>query len=157
MADSMISDIERIALKSLEEQAISPFFNNLFGGGGSGGSGGSGGGFLSSIFSSLGGHAKGGPMDGPSWVGEEGPEIFAPDTPGNVISNDTLKSMASNGGGGAPNVSFTVVNNSSANVSAKETGRSYDHDSKQFIVHTVLEDLQGGGSLAGAFGGMNRS
>ena len=150
MADSMIADIERIALKSLEEQAISPFFSSLFGGA-SGGGGLSG--FLTGL---LPGHAKGGPADGPSIVGEEGPELFVPNAPGNVVSNSTLKSMASSGGSQGPNVNFQVVNNSSQNVNARETGRSYDHESKQFIVHTVLEDLQQGGSLSGAIGGMGR-
>lgn len=53
------------------------------------------GGLLSTIF---GGHAMGGPLDGPSIVGENGPELLVPSSAGgSIIPNDKLSS----GGGGS--------------------------------------------------------
>ena len=38
-------------------------------------------------------------------VGEQGPELFMPDTPGEIVSADESQSMIS---GGASNVNFTI-------------------------------------------------
>ncbi len=55
------------------------------------------------------GLAKGGPAQGgkPYIVGEEGPELFVPNTSGTVIPNGT----AIGGGGGVTNVNYSIVAN----------------------------------------------
>ena len=58
---------------------------------------------LSKLF---GGHAGGGQMDGPSWVGEAGPELFVPSTSGMVIPHSASMGMA--GGGGGPAQVFHI-------------------------------------------------
>jgi lambda family phage tail tape measure protein len=61
---------------------------------------------------SLPGRAVGGPVTAgqPYIVGEQGPELFLPNTGGTVMSNGSLNSMARGGGGGGT----TIVNNISA-------------------------------------------
>lgn len=57
-----------------------------------------GGGF--SKFFNLGGHAMGGPVNSPTWVGENGPEIFNPGGAGTIIPADRI------GGSGGGNQYF---------------------------------------------------
>ena len=60
--------------------------------------------------------ASGGYLDGASLVGENGPELFIPRTPGTIIPNGSWQQMASGGGGG-----LTVNGNYIANMSAIDT------------------------------------
>jgi lambda family phage tail tape measure protein len=86
LADSIIADLIRIAVRRAIVAAI--------------------GGPLGSLF----GFANGGPVMGatPIIVGERGPELFVPQSAGKIINNSTLKGSGSNnmGTGGSP----TVVN-----------------------------------------------
>jgi phage-related minor tail protein len=79
LVNSMLGDLTRLLMK----QAMAGIF-----GGGMGGGGGIGGTVISGIGSML-GFAGGGdpPVGQPSIVGERGPEIFVPRTPGTVIPN----------------------------------------------------------------------
>jgi lambda family phage tail tape measure protein len=60
--------------------------------------------------------ASGGYIDGPAFVGENGPELFIPRTPGTIIPQGSWQQMASSGGGG-----LTVNGNYIANMSAIDT------------------------------------
>jgi hypothetical protein len=51
------------------------------------------------------GHAAGGPISGPSIVGERGPELFIPSGPGTIIPNNAMRG----GGGGGPETIQLVV------------------------------------------------
>jgi lambda family phage tail tape measure protein len=99
LARSIISDLIKIQLKA---QATSIFKSSGIGD------------FFSSVFSSFGGGSKGGtsipikfadggspPVGIPSMVGERGPELFIPNTPGTIIPNHKLGSM-----GGGPQVVY---------------------------------------------------
>jgi hypothetical protein len=130
-------------------QAISSIAG-LFGGSGAGtgNSGGSGGGStLSSIVglaSTIGGFfADGGrpPLGRVSVVGEEGPELFVPDTAGTVVPNSALQ-MA--GGGSAPNV--TVNNNFTAGVTRAELASVLPQLQKN-VMKGVVEGVQRGGAF----------
>jgi len=72
------------------------FFGDLFGGGGGGT--GIAGSALSSGSSFGGFFADGGrpPVGLPSVVGEEGPEVWFPDRPGTIVSNDNLANLGGN-------------------------------------------------------------
>jgi hypothetical protein len=61
--------------------------------------------------------ANGGPISGPTLVGERGPELFLPHTSGFVANNQTLNKMGGGGGGG---VSVTVINNTGQESSTTE-------------------------------------
>lgn len=167
MVDSVIMDIERLALKVMEERAIIPMMNALFGV-----AGGAGASMLGPQTSSpdLSGisipyMANGGMLNAGDWAvvgdGKNGDmsnaELFAPGGPGTVLPHSVLEGIAASRAGGvvgaAPNVSVNVINNSSANVSASPAGVSYDAAAKQFVIHTVLEDMNQGGALAGAMSG----
>lgn len=96
--DGILADVTRL----LARQALSGVLNAFSG------SAGGGGGFLSSLLSGLGGaKAAGGPVQaGRTFlVGEKGPELFTPNTSGNVIPNEALRS----GGSGQP-VNVQVIN-----------------------------------------------
>ncbi len=52
---------------------------------------------------------------------------------------------------GEAKVILNIVNSGSNPVKATDTSGSFDQDAKQFIVHTVLEDMAGGGPLSHLF------
>jgi hypothetical protein len=64
------------------------------------------------------GRASGGRVDGPTLVGENGPELFVPQTSGTVIPNGSWQQMAAAGSGGS---GITVNGNYIANMSAIDT------------------------------------
>jgi lambda family phage tail tape measure protein len=68
------------------------------------------------IGANIGGKASGGYVDRASIVGENGPELFIPRTPGTIIPNGSWQQMANSGGGG-----LTVNGNYIANMSAIDT------------------------------------
>ncbi len=68
-------------------------FSDLFGGGDDNGS------FMSSLKDVVPFMATGGPINGPAVVGEQGPELFVPNTSGHIVPNHKLKSSSSGAGG----------------------------------------------------------
>lgn len=64
------------------------------------------------------GRASGGRVDGPTLVGENGPELFVPHTSGTVVPNGSWQQMAAAGSGGN---GITVNGNYIANMSAIDT------------------------------------
>lgn len=68
------------------------------------------------IGANIGKKASGGYIDRPSLVGENGPELFIPRTPGTIIPQGSWQQMANSGGGG-----LTVNGNYIANLSAIDT------------------------------------
>ena len=55
-------------------------------------------------------NALGGRVNGPSIVGERGPELFAPEIPGSIITNETLNRLI----GSLSGLSTSTINNSSS-------------------------------------------
>ena len=163
LVDSVIMDLTRWALKVEEEQSILPLMKSLFGVS-------SGVNFNSAGYATnssgqqyAGMFAGGGDInDGWAIVGDggdgSGSEIFAPKGPGTVLPHDVLESLAANrGGGGAPNVTINTINNSSSPVQQNSAGLSWDGQAKQFVIHTVLEDMNTGGPVSAALSGFARS
>jgi lambda family phage tail tape measure protein len=100
LAKSIIGDLLKIQLKAqatsiFQSSGIGGFFSGLFGGGGGGGGKAFTGGIKLPMF------ADGGDISGPSIVGERGPELFIPNTPGTIIPNNKLGSM-----GGGPQIVY---------------------------------------------------
>lgn len=95
-AASVIADLLAIQMRA---QAVSMFkgFSSFFGGGG---------GFFSSIGSLFGMAADGGYIEGPTIVGEQGPELFVPRSNGTVIPNQQLSGHM----GGVTNVTNNYIN-----------------------------------------------
>jgi DNA-binding Xre family transcriptional regulator len=174
LADSAIADLERFAMKVLEERALLPLLNSLFGIGAQG----SGATNLANILSKgasnyagMNGSAFQGDLPGlfanggdinSGWavVGDggdgSGSELFAPKGPGTILPHDVLQGLAnakSGGGGGSPSVTINNINNSSSQVQMKQGGVSYDAQARQFVIHTVLEDMNQGGPLSSAMSG----
>jgi hypothetical protein len=172
LIDSAVMDLERFAMKVMEQRMLMPILNSLFGlGGGNGaavlsaaqsvtaGSAGIGLESMQLPFLAGGGDLGAGDM---AVVGDggngSGAELFAPKGPGTVLPHDVLEGIAKGGGGGggAPSVTIHNVNNSSQAVDMKQGGVSYDAQARQFIIHTVLEDAASGGPVAGMLSGFSR-
>jgi phage-related minor tail protein len=51
--------------------------------------------------------ATGGPIAGPAIVGEAGPELYIPSSPGTIVPNHQLAAMASSSGGGQ-NITYSI-------------------------------------------------
>ena len=81
-------------------------------------SGGSAGSIFGDLFGGVGKKASGGRIDSPTIVGENGAELFVPQTSGTVIPNGSWQQMAAAGGG---NNGITVNGNYIANMSAIDT------------------------------------
>jgi hypothetical protein len=171
LVDSAIMDMERWAMKVMEEKALIPLLNSLFGMGGgasniqfgAGGNVSTVNGVSTAMFMAGGGELGG---NGDWAVVGDGPhgemdnaEIFAPKGPGSVLPHDVLAGIAKGGGGGnggAPTVQINNINNSSQPVQMKQAGVSFDSEARAFIIHTVLEDAASGGPVAGMLGGFQR-
>jgi lambda family phage tail tape measure protein len=96
-AESIIKDLIKIQLRMSAMQMFSSMggglggiFGGLFGGGASAGATGS---FVSPTYGGVGMAADGGMINGPTVVGENGPELFIPQRSGTVIPNQQLSSM----------------------------------------------------------------
>lgn len=152
----MIKDLGQAWLKSAFHQAMfgqqGGHTNNsvlgglmgAFGGMQGTGQGGGIGGILGAASSFLGGFfAEGGrpPMGKVSVVGEQGPELFVPDSPGTIIPNHAL---APAGASAAP--SITVNQNFSAGVTHKELA-SILPQVKSETLQAVVEAVTRGGSF----------
>lgn len=168
LVDSAVSDLERFAMKVLEEKALIPLLDSMFGIAAPGaltvntGNGTAG----TSASITAPGYATGGDIAGGNWaiVGDggdgSGSELFAPKGPGTVLPHDVLEGLARGGGssrGATPNVTINTINNSSQPVQQTQSGVSWDSDARQFVIHTVLEDMQQGGPMSMALNGFSRS
>ncbi|HXR91083.1 MAG TPA: phage tail tape measure protein [Steroidobacteraceae bacterium] len=94
LADSILADLVRVEVKILESQALQAIFGSVgtVGDFGAAGFGTAADSAVTSGFTlgSLPGFASGGQITGPAIVGENGPEIFVPRTPGTILPNDKL-------------------------------------------------------------------
>ncbi len=155
MADSMISDIERLALKLIEEKWILPMLQSMFGVSPATSPLQTSSPTLTTMIPSVPGFAAGGDPTGLSIVGEKGPELFMPKGPGTILPNDALTKISQSSGGDShgPNVTVNVSNQSSQPVTMRQTGMSYDAQARQFVLHTVLEDMNSGGPMSQAMKG----
>jgi hypothetical protein len=168
MAQSIEKDVIELAIKLAAQKWLMPMLNGL----GSGGSGGGGGGlnFALQGLSGMGipGFANGGDYSGdsPMMVGEHGPELAFPKGPGTIMPDPELffpkqTSPASpvgalselssmRGGGAAPITNINLTNASSQPVTARQTGSSFDADTRSYMTHVILEDLSQGGPISSA-------
>ncbi len=97
-AESVIKDLIKIQLRMQAMQLFSQiggglggFFGGMFGGGASAGATGS---FVSPSYGGVAMAADGGYINGPTIVGENGPELFIPQRGGTVIPNQQMSGMA---------------------------------------------------------------
>lgn len=57
------------------------------------------------------GRASGGPITSPSWVGEEGPEVYVPERAGRILSHeDSMAAVSGRGAGGGAGIVVNVYN-----------------------------------------------
>lgn len=145
LANSIIADLARIAIR---QSITGPLAQGLMGmlGGGVGGGVGMGSQFSSSGAFSLvgfqglaGARASGGPVSaGKTYlVGEKGPELFTPPTSGGIVPNHAL--------GSAPNVSVNVIDQSTRQAPAAATAGQPRLDGDKWVIDVVMRDFARGG------------
>ena len=153
MAASIINDISRIAIK---QAIIAPItgaigginFGALFGGGISAGGLSPDTGLITPS-ASIPGFAKGGRPDpsNVSIIGENGPELFIPDTSGRVIPNNKLN--GTNGGGNGQVVKSDVIIN--INAVDTQTGVAFLISQKDTIAGIFNQSLTSNGTIRSNF------
>lgn len=146
LVSSILQDITRVLIKKNIVEPIAGSLSGIFGGalGSLFGAGGTptplptGPGALPKPFA-----AGGRPQPGKvALVGEEGPELFRPDTAGTVIPNSAL------GGGGGTSVTIEIINESSTPIQAK-LGNLIKSTEKT-IQQVVITDFRRGGPISKA-------
>ncbi|MGF1862357.1 phage tail tape measure protein [Photobacterium profundum] len=147
LASSIISDLIRIAIQKnitgpLASSAVGLFANGgVFDGG-------------------IQKFANGGVVTKPTFfpmakgaglMGEAGPEAVMP------LTRDAQGRLgvrnSSSGGDGMSSVEVNVINQTSNEVTARQSQPKYDNTLKRMVVNVILEDIHRGGQLKGALGG----
>jgi lambda family phage tail tape measure protein len=148
LADSIMADLIRIAVRSAITKPLAEAAGSLFSG------------FFAQGGAFVGGvqkFATGGIVMSPTLfgmsggaglMGEAGPEAIMPLT---RTSSGHLGVRAAGGGQQAMNVQVNVINQSSQNVSAKSGPMQFD--GKSFVINTILQDVQNNGPLRGLMAG----
>lgn len=168
LVQEMTQDLDRLAVEMMEKEWIIPMMQSLFSPAsgvpwaniGGNLSGGTPPGVLDLGYGTSDGSVPGfaggtdSAPDGLAMVGENGPELVNLPGGSRVISNSILDSLARSGGG-APSVIIHNTNNSSQPVQMRQTGVNYDVQMKQFVLHTVLEDMEQGGPTIQAMRGIS--
>ena len=89
--------------------------------------------------------ANGGPISGPTLVGERGPELFLPGVSGFIANNQSLNKM---GGGGGGNVSVTVINNTGKETSTTERdGPGGSREIEVMVGKAISKNISRGGDV----------
>jgi lambda family phage tail tape measure protein len=114
LVGSIVKDLAYMQLRAQASSLFSSIFSAAVGSFGGGGANPS----ANLIMSGVGKKASGGRIDSPTIVGENGAELFVPQTSGTVIPNGSWQQMAAAGGG---NNGITVNGNYIANMSAIDT------------------------------------
>ncbi|MDN8617876.1 phage tail tape measure protein [Variovorax ginsengisoli] len=144
LADSIISDLARIAIQQTVTGPLAKGLLGHLGGGGSlGGGSSSGVDVLGTFISGLDKRAAGGPVSGGSTylVGEKGPELFTPGASGAITPNSALS-----GGGGQPiNI---VINNTVGDVATLSQLREAQAGTERRIAGAIARSQKYGGALA---------
>ena len=128
-------------LFNMAGDSIASGFSSIFG---SSGSGSSGVGFkydASQFASNLEFRASGGPVSGKSAyiVGEQGPELFVPNTNGQIIPNNRL--------GAGSGISIRI-NQQNEGTPKQVSDTSADFDGKNLIIRIVTQDIQNDGMIS---------
>ena len=161
---SIVRDIISDLLKLQAQQAMTRMMGGGSGGGGGGlstllsvgaslfGGGGSGGGSFAgpSSMGSVGyGRANGGTVTAnqPYMVGEQGPEMFVPNTSGGVFTNRSLK----NSGGGGATVNQTINIETGVAQTVRAELQSLMPQIKMETVSAVIDAKKRGGQMADTF------
>ena len=102
------------------------------------------------------GFAGGGSMvaNQPAIVGEKGPELWVPNTAGQVVPNGALANGGAPGGGGLSGVQVTVVNNGTPK-NAQATTPQWSDSLKAWHMQLHLDDAANNGPLTGLNNGSN--
>ena len=118
-ARSVIADIAKIALKA----AATKIFTSVFG----------------SIFK-LPGLAAGGPAiaNKPYLVGEQGPELFVPNSAGSIMTNASLNKNAGQGQGMQPVVNNTYITNNISAIDSRSVAQMFVENRKSLLGAATL-------------------
>ena len=83
----------------------------------------------------FGGNAAGGPVSAnkPSIVGEQGPELFVPNSAGRILTNATMNKNAANGQGVQPVVNNTYITNNISAIDSRSVAQMFVENRKSLL------------------------
>lgn len=89
----------------------------------------------------------------PYMVGEQGWEIFVPDTSGNVVPNNVARNLAGGGGNDVYNVNVTIVDQTrteqtSGKAESGSTAADLGKQIKAAVMEVLIEQKRSGGVLS---------
>jgi hypothetical protein len=84
--------------------------------------------------------AGGGSIGGPTLVGERGPELFIPNSPGRIVNNHAMRQMGSGG-----SVRVEIVNKGTPQQATSQETR---FDPRGMVIQVITEDLRRNGPIA---------
>lgn len=135
-ANSILRDMARVAAKAAASKIISGIFGAIFGGGiPSSASIGKSIPYGASLKLAAGGPAK---KDMPYTVGEQGPELFVPNSTGRIITNATLNKNAGLGQGASPVVNNTYITNNINAIDSRSVAQMFVENRKSLLGATTL-------------------
>ncbi len=116
-ARSILADLAKIALKKAAVGIFSIISKSLFGG-----------------------LAAGGPAmaNKPYLVGEQGPELFVPNSAGSIMTNASMNKNAGIGGGMQPVVNNTYITNNISAIDSRSVAQMFVENRKSLLGATVL-------------------
>lgn len=157
-----LQSITKAIAQAMSNRIVSGLIGNLFGGMGGGGStAGTGpkvGSSLGSFLSGIQPRAVGGPVSSrPYLVGENGPELFTPQSQGRITNTDSLKNMLSGNGGGSGNVQVNITNQGSGEMELSQSDVKYDEKMEKWIVNVVAKNASKNRSFQGILAGAART
>ena len=146
IADAFLDMAMQMIQQWLQMQ-IMGLVGSFFGGGIGGGGGGFG---VTPLTSGMNFFADGGrpPMGEVSLVGERGPELFVPDTPGTVYSNEQSKSMLASSQYGPGNESMSAASTPS-NYNINYNGPTLNFNGDDYIPRSEAQSLIAAGAKQG--------
>lgn len=120
-ARSVVADIAKIALKAAATKILGGIFGGLFG-------------------IKLPGNAAGGPVmaNKPYVVGEQGPELFVPNSAGSIMTNASLNKNVGQGGGAQPVVNNTYITNNISAIDSRSVAQMFVENRKALLGASVM-------------------
>jgi lambda family phage tail tape measure protein len=135
-AKSIIADMAKIALKAAASNILTSIFGRLLGGGKAS--------TFSPVTGSLGGPltfaAAGGPVkkDMPNIVGEQGPELFVPNSNGRILTNASMNRNAGAGELMAPVVNNTYITNNINAIDSRSVAQMFVENRKSLLGASMM-------------------
>jgi lambda family phage tail tape measure protein len=139
LAKSIIADLAKIAAKAAITKLFSLLGKAIIGG--TGGTSGTGN-LLSNVAKNnfVGPRAAGGPVQGnkPYVVGEQGPELFVPNSAGSIMTNASMNKNAGAGSGMGATVTNNYITNNISAIDSRSVAQMFVENRKSLLGASMM-------------------